>query len=172
MLSRRNIRIKVMQLLYSMNRDVDLTYEKAESIYNQRIKISFNTYLYNLYLFQKIANYSKKDADRRKSKHLPSEDDLKFTPIIATNPLMSTLIRHERFNERLSRAKLLSRVDMDIIRKIYQKFAATDEYKAYVYKEEEHTDKEHQNIFLEGTGSLIQDSRDFAQEIRFSPDPP
>lgn len=147
MLSRRNIRIKVMQILYSMNRDNDLTYDKAETIYDQRIKISYNTYLYNLYLFQKIANYSKKDEDRRKSKHLPSDEDKNFSAILARNPLMDSLIRHEGFHERLNREKLISRVDMDIVRKIYQKFAKTDEYKKYVFLED-YTHNDHKNILL------------------------
>lgn len=147
MLSRRNIRIKVMQLLYSMNRDSGLTYDKAETIYDQRIKISYNTYLYNLYLFQKIANYSKKDEDRRRSKHLPSDEDKNFSAILARNPLMDSLIRHEGFHERLSREKLISRIDMDIVRKIYQKFANTDDYKTYVFQQN-HTHNDHKNILL------------------------
>ena len=147
MLSRRNIRIKVMQLLYSINRDSELTYDKAERVYDQRIITSYNTYLYNLYLFQKIANYSKKDVDRRKSKHLPSDEDRNFTAILAKNPLMDSLIRHEGFHERLNRAKLISKVDMDIVRKLYQKFAETDDYKKYVFQEN-HTLKDHQSILL------------------------
>ena len=132
MLSRRNIRIKVMQLLYSMNRDSDLSYIKAEINYDRKVKISYDTYLYNLYLFQKIANYSKKDEETRKSKHLPSDEDRNFSPILATNPFMDSLIRHEGFHERLSRAKLMSLIDMDIVRKLYQQFAETEEYKKYV----------------------------------------
>jgi N utilization substance protein B len=147
MLSRRNIRIKVMQLLYSMNRDSALTYVKAEITYNQKVKISYNTYLYNLYLFQKIANYSKKDEETRKSKHLPSDEDRNFSAILATNPLMDSFIRHEGFHERLNREKLMSKVDMDIIRKIYQTFAETDEYKKYVYQKS-HTDDDHKTILL------------------------
>ena len=137
-----------MQLLYSMNRDSALTYVKAEITYNQKVKISYNTYLYNLYLFQKIANYSKKDEETRKSKHLPSDEDRNFSPILATNPLMDSLIRHEGFHERLHRAKVMSNIDMDIVRKIYHNFAATDEYKEYVFKGGEYTSDNHKSILL------------------------
>jgi transcription antitermination protein NusB len=137
-----------MQLLYSMNRDSELTYEKAETIYDQRIKSSYNAFLYNLYLFQKIANYSKRDEDTRKSKHLPDDSDKNFSAILATNPLMDSMIRHEGFHEKLSREKLMAKINMDIVRKLYHRFAETPEYQTYVYQQE-HTLEDHRNILLE-----------------------
>ena len=58
MLSRRNVRIKVMQVLYSANRDSALTYGKAEVAYKYRVKTAYKTYLFNLLFFQKIAKYN------------------------------------------------------------------------------------------------------------------
>lgn len=147
MLSRRNVRIKVMQILYALNRDSELSYTKAEQIYNSRIKTAFNAYLYNLYFFQKVAAYSLKDEGRRKSKHLPSEEDLKFSAILATNPLLDSLASNVGFLQQLNKAQLVSRVNMDMVRKLYQTFAEKEEYQSYALQDT-HTNKEHKEMLL------------------------
>ena len=79
MLSRRNIRVKVMQMLYGMSRDGELDYPEVRKRYEQSINQSYILYLYNLSSLIEVTKYSRKDAKRRKAKHLPSEEDQLFT---------------------------------------------------------------------------------------------
>lgn len=147
MLSRRNIRIKVMQILYAANRDSALTYEKAERAYLQRVNTSYKTYLYNLYFLQKIATQAIQDEDTRQSKLLPSDEDKNFKAILARNPFTENLSAHEGFYSELKKYKLLSLVKKDMAKKIYKSFAETPEYKEYVFQTD-YKLKDHQTILL------------------------
>ncbi len=147
MLSRRNVRIKVMQVLYSANRDSALTNGKAEVAYKYRVKTSYKTYLFNLLFLQKIASYATNDEATRKAKLRPSEEDKNFQAIFATNPITENLASHKAFYQQLQSHKLLSAVRQDMVRQIYFDFAKLDEYKVYT-KKESYTNKDHRDILL------------------------
>jgi len=62
MLSRRNIRIKVMQMLYTMSRDKELSYKEALDRYEEGIEESYVLFLFNLNYVTNVAKYAVKDA--------------------------------------------------------------------------------------------------------------
>ncbi|HMR43378.1 MAG TPA: hypothetical protein PKC40_06070, partial [Saprospiraceae bacterium] len=80
MLSRRNIRVKVMQVLYALNRGSNLTLKDAVSRYNQSVQKSYEIYLFNILQLYKIAAQALKELEKRQSKLLPSDEDKNFTP--------------------------------------------------------------------------------------------
>ncbi|MDP4852521.1 MAG: hypothetical protein NWR22_04990, partial [Saprospiraceae bacterium] len=86
MLSRRNVRVKVMQILYALGRDVTQDYTKGLLGYRSQINQSFDLYLLVLFYVIKIAGYASTDLKNRKSRHRPTEEDKFFKPILATNP--------------------------------------------------------------------------------------
>ncbi len=148
MLSRRNIRIKVMQILYSMSRDPMLTKEEALRRYRESIDQSYLLYLYSLQYFMQVAGYSKMDAKRKSAKLLPSEEDKRFTAKLYENELMASLKNHEGLNHLFELHKFKISADDDNVRLIYTSFAKTDEYKEYINKTG--SDNEgHQKILLE-----------------------
>lgn len=136
MLSRRNIRIKVMQMLYSMNRDQKLNLEGALKQYRQSINRSFELYLFNLYFFSRIAAYAVKDAERKMAKLLPSEEDKLFTAKLYENKLMQSIFNNEEVNRLFGVYKMESRLDKDAVRLVYVSFAKTEEYRNYVNQED------------------------------------
>lgn len=148
MLSRRNIRIKVMQTLYSMNRDAALTLDTAKRQFYRSIELSYNTYLLNVIQFMKVAEYAKKDAAIRKTKHLPTEEDINFIPKLRNNPIVNAISDNERFIRYVKNRKLVARLDNAITRKLYNEFAKTEEYKAYLAQSDSQF-KDHQKILLE-----------------------
>jgi N utilization substance protein B len=143
MLSRRNIRIKVMQMLYSMSRDPELSRDGLIQRYRHAIHKSYELYLFALHSFIRVAEYSKMDAAQKSAKLLPSEEDKQFTAQLGENPLITSMSKNEAFQRVLKRHKLTSRGDKDNIRLFYTDFAKTEEYKAYSLKsgatEEDHT---------------------------------
>ena len=95
MLSRRNIRVKVMQALYSFYTTEGLSKEEVLSYYDDTIKSSYNLLYYQLYLMVKIAEHSKDDVIKRQAKLLPSEFDKAFTAKFYENPLTQTIVDME-----------------------------------------------------------------------------
>lgn len=147
MLSRRNIRIKVMQMLYALSRDKQRRYGDMLLSYRRSIEKSFDLYLFNLLQFIKVAEYSKQDAQRKTAKLLPSEQDKLFTAKLGENELIRTLSENEGFQKLLKSRKLNGRIDKDNSRQIYIEFAKTSEYKEYI-RQRNNTIDDHKRLLL------------------------
>ena len=99
MLSRRNIRIKVMQALYAHNRDASSSLADLKKNYLLSVQKSYDLYLFNLWIISRIADYARVDYSKKRSKMLPSEQDRAFTPKLADNPLSQLLINSTAFKD-------------------------------------------------------------------------
>lgn len=147
MLSRRNIRIKVMQMLYSMSRDQQLGLDEIIRRYQLNVQRSFDLYLFTLWSLVRTSEYAIQDKAKKLEKLLPSESDKQFTAVLAENELVQSMVRNDAFQEALRRRKLKSRINLDNIRTFYQDFAKTEEYVAYS-RQSSHTREEHIEILL------------------------
>jgi len=148
MLSRRNIRVKVMQALYALNRDEELTIAQALRAYEISTENSFVLYLFNIYTLLQICRFAKVDAQKRHAKYLPSEEDLKFTDKFYTNALIQSLVKHIQLQKKIKDLHFETRMDQDLIRKMYKDFSNEEVYRAYIQKEvnaeEDHVDILHE----------------------------
>lgn len=147
MLSRRSVRIKVMQVLYSISRDSKLAFEDAMKQYRQSVNDAYELYLFNLHNIVQIASYSKNDKEKRLSKLLPTEEDKSFSAKLAHNALIQSLINNEGLNRLFAKKKLKDKLDPDSIRLFYVGFAKTKEYKQYVKKTDVNHD-DHRQVLL------------------------
>ncbi len=148
MLSRRSVRIKVMQLLYMLNRDEQLTFPDLLKGYNDGIWKTYEIYIFHLHLLLKVAQYAEKDAAIRAAKLLPSDDDKAFTPRLYTNPCTQSLANHVGFLNVVAKQKANEDLDEDHIRRMYQGFAETEECKKYMALAEP-TQEESAKVLLE-----------------------
>lgn len=140
MLSRRNVRIKVMQQLYSLNQDKELTFKDIKSAYRHSLLNAFHLYLLNLYSIIKVCSFAVEDAANRKKKHLKSEEDLRFTDKLFTNPLVKSLTTNPFLQKRLKADKIGDGIDEDIFRKIYKEFTKEEKYVKYIMEDETSSD--------------------------------
>ena len=132
MLSRRSVRIKVMQLLYMLNRDEQIAFTDLVKDYNDGIWKTYELYIFQLHLLLKVAQYAEKDAATRSAKLLPGDEDKAFTPRLYTNESTQSLANHLAFLNIAAKYKVNEGLDEDHIRTLYQAFADTDEYKQYL----------------------------------------
>ena len=73
MISRRNIRVKVMQTLYSIDSmSGDVKPGESVSILTKKIEQSRQIFTYLVYFITEVARYSETDARQKASKHLPT----------------------------------------------------------------------------------------------------
>jgi len=147
MLSRRNVRIKVMQMLYSLGRDKSLKFDEAMLRYRDKVNKSFELYLFNLLYLIRVAQFSIQDADSRRTKLRPSEEDKKFEPKLAHNPLMESLSRNEGLYRLFKQYKTETFLDEDHIRSFYNELSKKEEYNQYVYNDAT-TNKDHEEMLL------------------------
>lgn len=147
MLSRRNVRVKVMQQLYSLAQDKDLSFDEAVNAYHRTINDSFRLYLLNLYCIIKVCSFAEEDMRKRQTKHIKTEDDKLFTDKIYSNPLVSSLLKNEHLKKKFTVEKCSEGLDDDLFRKIYKDFCKDEHYIKYIVNESSHED--HVEILLE-----------------------
>lgn len=148
MLSRRSVRVKVMQLLYMLNRDESLQFTELVKQYNDGIWKTYELYIFQLYLLLKVAQQAENDAITRAAKLLPSEEDKAFQPRLYKNPAVQSIANHTGFLNLVEKYGANQGIDEDLTRRVYQMFGETPEYQAYQTLAEP-TDADHAKILLD-----------------------
>jgi transcription antitermination protein NusB len=136
MLSRRNIRIKVMQLLYAKNRDMELTLNDLHRQYDDYGKKTLELYLLNFHQLLEVAHYAVKDEINRRAKHVPSQEDKAFTAKLYKNALLEPFLLRGGYSKAIQKFRIDSHLQEDNTRLFYQKFLETDVYKQFLAKAE------------------------------------
>jgi N utilization substance protein B len=133
MLSRRNIRVKVMQALYSIESMNNET-RPGEPLQILKRNIDDSKYLftYLVYFITEVARYAEKDAAQKAQKHLPSADDLNINTKIAGNEVVWVILENASFNKSAEHFKIKYSIDEDLVRKAYIHLVSSLEYKEYI----------------------------------------
>lgn len=132
MISRRNIRVKVMQTLYAIDSfSTPVSKEEAIKMLKKKIDESKELFVYLIYFVIEVARYSETDARHKASKHLPSYEDLHVNTRIAGNELLWKTLENTSFSELVKDYKFYSFTEQELIKKFYQQLIATPEYKDY-----------------------------------------
>jgi len=133
MISRRNIRVKVMQTLYSIDSmNVEAKPGEAISILTKKIEQSRQILTYLVYFITEVARYSETDAKQKASKHLPTAADLNINTKIAGNELLWKILENDSFKSALANLKPDHIIDRELLKKIYLQLVSSPEYTAYI----------------------------------------
>jgi N utilization substance protein B len=133
MISRRNIRVKVMQTLYTLEAQ-DGAAKPGDSvrILQKHFDQSRQLLSYLLYFIIEIARYAETDARVRASKHLPSEKDLNVNIKLAGNEFLWKILEDASLKKALENDKPHLQENRELIRKLYSELTATPEYQSYI----------------------------------------
>ncbi len=148
MISRRNIRVKVMQTLYILDSmDGEIKAAEAQKMLTKKIDQTRLLFTYLIYFITEVARYAEKDALQKASKHLPTAADLAVNTKIAGNELLWKILEDSSFKASVEEAKFYSLMDNDLLKKIYQQLVQTEEYKEYI--EDQGRDKKNEKKMLD-----------------------
>lgn len=147
MLSRRNVRIKVMQVLYAYNKEESPDLKEIVKEYWKRIESSFDLLLFSMYCIMQIARSASDDYEKRKAKHLPTELDKIFKPKLWDNPMIQGLAKNGFINQKFEKAGFAQKVDKDHFKTIYLEFSKQEPYIEYIRNE--NSEEETLEILLE-----------------------
>ncbi len=135
MISRRNIRVKVMQTLYTCStRDGDMTKEEAIRTLDKHVDQSRQLFVFLIYIITEVARYAEADSRLRASKHLPTAEDLKVNTKLAGNQLLWQILENASYKEVLKELKTELLTHDEWVKKLYQELTETDVYKQYIAK--------------------------------------
>jgi len=140
MISRRNIRIKVMQSLYTVatmdNLLTDESKAKCVNILNEKLNRSLDLFVTTILYILKVAQYAERNAQLNQSKLIPTDDELQNNTKIAGNLFLWQILSNETFTEKVKSNHLEEQVNEDWIKKIFQQLQQSDLYKTYIKKKD------------------------------------
>lgn len=133
MISRRNIRVKVMQTLYTIaTLENEAKSGEPRKILQQHFDESRTLLVYLIWFLTEVTRYAEKDSHQRAGKHLPTSDDLNVNTKIAGNELLWKILEDPALKEQFATQKPERIADKELIRKTYHQLVETTEYKTYI----------------------------------------
>ena len=133
MISRRNIRVKVMQSLYVLDSiNGDLKPGQAVNLLKKQIDQSRQLFIYLIYFIIEVARYAEKDAIKKASKHLPSQSDLNINTKIVGNELIWKIVELPSYKSAVAENKPQLIADDELLRKTYLHLIESEEYQDYI----------------------------------------
>ena len=133
MISRRNIRVKVMQTLYTLEAQ-EQTVKPGEplKILQKHFDQSRLLLTHLIHTVTEVARYAETDSRLRAGKHLPSAEDLNVNIKLAGNEYLWKILEDPSWMRAKSIDQPNLREDTELIRKLYQELVTTPIYAAYI----------------------------------------
>ena len=136
MISRRNIRVKVMQTLYSLEtQDSQISSPDAVKLLKKHFDQSRGLLVYMAHFITEVARYSETDARNKASKYIPSAKDLTINTKIAGNELLWKIVDHPSYIQALKEDKPQLTNDPELTKRIYTELTASERYQQYISKD-------------------------------------
>lgn len=133
MVSRRNIRVKVVQALYAVESDNGMISEdKALAMLKKYLEQTSDLFLFLAYLITEVASYALIDAKNKASKHLPSQSDLDTNTKIAENAILMSIYEIKGYQKEIKERGISKYIDEEVVKKIYINLTESAVYKAYI----------------------------------------
>ncbi|HMT74202.1 MAG TPA: transcription antitermination factor NusB [Chitinophagaceae bacterium] len=138
MINRRNIRVKVMQTLYTIS---SLEHDETtglkppanpQKILQQHFDQTRSLLVYLIWSLTEIARYAEKNAHQRASKHLPTAEDLNVNTKIAGNEVLWKMLDDASFEAQVGKDKPGQIMDTELIKKLYHLLTESKEYNVYI----------------------------------------
>lgn len=145
MISRRNIRVKVMQTLYAVETmENQVKPGEPQKILQKYFDQTRDLFVYLVYTLTETARYAETNARQRASKHLPTEEDLKVNTKLAGNEILWKILEDTSYQQALKVSKPQLQEDKELVKKIYLELAETPEYRQYIAEQSRNAKSEKQ----------------------------
>ncbi|HTS45229.1 MAG TPA: transcription antitermination factor NusB [Puia sp.] len=137
MISRRNIRVKVMQTLYALElQEQSVKPAEAVKILQKHFDQSRQLFVYLTYFLTELSRYVETDSLIRSSKHLPTVLDKNVNTKLAGNEMLLKIENQDSYKEAVQSDKPQLLKNTELIKKLYHELIETEEYKRYIGQEE------------------------------------
>jgi len=136
MISRRLLRIKVLQILYSYYQKDDRSIPKSEKELFYSINKTQELFHYLIILIIDIVDYAESRIDLGKQKHIPSYEDINPNTRLLNNCFVKILNDDTRIGKYISENKISWTNHQELIKSLYRSFSSSKKYQDYMSKEE------------------------------------
>ncbi len=165
MISRRNIRVKVMQTLYScLAAEGSISREQSVRTLQNNIDQSRQLFVFLIHFLTEVARHAETDSRQKASKHLPTYSDLNINIKIAGNELLWRILEHPSYQQVVKELKPEKYMNTDLLRRVYAELIESDVYKEYITKPDREKKDEKQMLEFIFT-DLMLPSEDFTSFV-------
>ncbi len=144
MLSRRQLRIKVLQALYAFFQSKENRIDIAEKQLLKSIEKLYELYIFQLSFILEIFEFAEKRIGEAKNKFLPTESDLNPNTKFINNKFLKQLSENKDLLKKINDLKISWSDEENLIRKTFLKISESKKYKDYMssFENSYHSDKE------------------------------
>ncbi len=122
-----------MQSLYTLDSiSNDVKPGQAVNLLRKQVDQSRRLFVYLVYFISEVARYAEKDALKKASKHLPTQNDLNINTKIVGNELLWKILEDSGYNMAIAEIKPEQFMDEELLRKTYQALIESEEYQDYI----------------------------------------
>ncbi|WZL88485.1 transcription antitermination protein NusB [Salinimicrobium sp. 3283s] len=133
MLTRRHIRVKVMQSLYAYSQSENDNLKAEEKFLLKSMDEMYDLYLLLLDLIVEIKDHAEDYLEKSQQKHLPSEEDVDPNRKFVNNELIAQLKQHRSLNIELETRKLNNwKNDNEYVEILWVEIRNSDRYRDYM----------------------------------------
>jgi|SRR5690625_2753045 len=133
MLTRRHIRVKVMQSLYALSRTGADNMAAEKKFLDRSMAEMYDMFLLDLSLLVEVKNQALDFIERSKAKFLPTEEDKYPNLKFVENAVIAKIEESEEFNERLEQRKLNNWFrEPGYVQMIWNDLRKSDLYESYI----------------------------------------
>lgn len=132
MLSRRHLRVKLLQSLYAFFHSESKDIEKGEKDLFKSIDQVYDLYVSLFDLLIEVRDYEFRILEERKNKKLPTKEDLAPNLKFVNNLVFAGIAKSDSFNQQKKARKISWRENEDLVRKILMKIKGSEEFQEYM----------------------------------------
>jgi N utilization substance protein B len=164
MITRRNIRVKVMQVLYQLESEEQVSETQAVKILAERLDQTPRLFTYLIYVVTEVARYAEKDANIKASKHLATTEDKNVNTRLAGNKILWEILENKSFEKAMLKYKFSFYNTGEQVRKIYDELTRTDIYQEYT-RQQNRDIKNEKRVLLFIFSDLMLQKENFVSHI-------
>lgn len=148
MLSRRHLRVKVLQALYAYFQSEKNDLLAGEKELNLSIEKVYDLYLSQLLILPELTHAASTQIEERKNKKLPTKEDLNPNFKFVNNLLIKKIAENKTLASKASQRKINWTGEKELIRKLFATIQKSEIYEKYM--------KTTDNLFAEDAEFTIQ----------------
>ena len=164
MTSRRLIRIKVLQLLYSYTKKEGVTITEVERDLFKSITKSTDLYYHIFLLITEIQRRAFLKIDAARNRKLASQRELNPNTRFIDNPVINQIANNRKFKTYVSTNLISLNECQDVVALLYDRLLEMDFFKLYMSKPSL-TYEDHKKLVLDMITDLIAEDEDFDQAM-------
>ncbi|GAB1417742.1 transcription antitermination factor NusB [Bacteroidales bacterium] len=135
MLSRRHLRVKVLQALYAYFQSNNTQLDQGEKQLLLSINKLYELFIYQLSFLVEVQRYSAHRVEENKGKHLPTEEDLNPNMRFVNNRILTAIANNRDFLKKEQLYKINWSQEKELIRKFYITMRESEAYEKYMSKD-------------------------------------